>query len=691
MNKISIFRWLVLFLAGFAVVSSSVYGTYMEKRFVVCRDRGQDVLCDPYIVKENDYVLKVFREKGEIAITDLSWFLEMFKRLNPEILDINLIYTNQRVLIPLKIIEPGTLEGQETGVVSIPLITITNISVKIQGKATQHIVEEGDSVSKLLERQFGATSGRSQKEAIEIFKFLNPDIKDLNKIHVGQNINLPVASIKDEPWYPGLFDESGRLVVTEDAAAKAAPTPEALEKIETLKKPVSMEIAQLPDISELPGIAPLPKVEPLKKPEPMEIVELQEISELPEMADLPEIQEPGLQEPEKFAEKPQTAVAMDEKKSDAIETQNEAPLPEPQKPAPLISAKASTTMGPSIFKRAALILDAELLDQGEYFFPRKGYRDLKLDLSTTPVMEFKSGQKALLIQGEKLSLPDQDIIQSFWKDLIVVNIPEHADIRNLLTPLCPVVHRGGCENKIMFEDQGITVSVQGEYIFDKENGPGKTCLTLIDIEDQKTPNAFQLYLASMLIDVSEWIDSGSYFGPVQRYESLGAPAQSVSELTEGATSQDFVRRVSSVLGFKYEEQLEIAFDYAGFKVKTISNLLSASPGREVLVDFGEFQGDALKSVETTGFRVVQIKPGQDDLYVLKSLLHGMTIKFKENPTFWAAERRRIHNSSIQVPGLLIEYSTNPDELGILVSLVPVHPQLVSFLNQSGIRVIRLAR
>jgi hypothetical protein len=678
MKKTKIFRWLFLFLAGCAIISPPVFGTYLEKRFVVCRDQGQDVLCDPYIVKENDYVLKVFREKGEIATTDLSWFLEMFKRLNPDVLDINLIYPNQRILVPLKIIEPGALEGQESGVVSVPLITITNIPVQIKGKSTQYIVAEGDSVSRLLSRQFGASNGRSYKEAMEIFKFLNPDIKDPNKIHVGQKINLPVSSIKDESWYPELFDESGQMVVTEEAAANAAPAPEPmaqpLEKIEPLEMPGPMEIAELPDIPELPEISSLPKIEPLP--------DTAELEELPEIAALPEILEP---EP---AQEPAAAKAPTSE-GEALLAQEETPEPEPEKKAPMLSAKASYTMGPSIFQKAARILGAELLDQGEYFFPRKGYKDLKLDLSVTPVMESVSGQKLLLIQGESISLPDQEVIQSFWKTVMMVNIPEDAVLRDLLTPVCPVIHRGGCEGSITFEDQGVVVSVRGEYIFDKEDEPGKICVTLIDTEDQKTPNAFQLYLASMMIDSSEWIDSGSYFGPVQRYGMIGQSSQPDAILNAGLPPQEFVRRLAPVFGFSYNEQLEVAFDYAGFQVKTFSNLLSAGPGREILVDFGDLQGDALKSAETTGFPIIQIKPSDDDMTVLKSLMKGLAIGFKENPTFWAAERRRIHNSSFQVPGLLIEYSKNPDELGMLVSFVPVHPYLISFLNHSGIRVIRI--
>ncbi len=681
MKKNRIFRWLILFLAGCGVVSSPVLGTYLEKKFVVCRDRGQDVLCDPYIVKENDSVLKVFREKGEIASKDLSWFLEMFKRLNPEIKDINLIFPNQRILVPLKVIAPGTLEGQESGVVSIPLITITNIPVKIQGKSTQYIVAEGDSVSKLLARQFGASSGRSYREAVELFKFLNPDIKNLDKIRVGQKINLPVAAIKEESWYPGIFDESGRLVVTEEAAAKAAPVEAPkqamppLEKIEPLDMPPPLEMADLPELSELPQIPPLAAVEPL--PEKLEL------AELPEIEALPEISQP---EPA-----PQIIQPQEQKKAktpEAVALSHQAASSPPEKPAPVITTKTYAS-GPSIFKRAATILGAELLDQGEYYFPRKGFKDLKLDLSVTPVMEFDSGRKALLVQGNALSPADQEVIHSYWTNLMVVNIPDSADVRDLLTPLCPMIHRGGCENKIMFDDHGITVTVQGEYIFDKENEPGKTCLTLIDIEDQKTPNSFQLYLASMMIDISEWIDSGSYFGPVQRYHFPYPSPPTMAALGGRQSPQEFVRNFALVFGCKYDEQLEISFDYAGFQVKTLSNMLTAAPGNEILVDFGDFQGDAVKSVESTGFRVVQLKPTDDGLSMLKKLLQGLSLGFRENPTFWAAERRKIHNSSFQVPGLLIEYAGDPNDLATLVSFVPVNMHLIAFLNQSGIRVIQL--
>jgi len=58
---------------------------FLYKSYIVHQDRGRDILCDPYIVKKNDYVLKLFKQKGEIAHKDFPEFLRIFKRINPHI------------------------------------------------------------------------------------------------------------------------------------------------------------------------------------------------------------------------------------------------------------------------------------------------------------------------------------------------------------------------------------------------------------------------------------------------------------------------------------------------------------------------------------------------------------------------------------------------------------------------------
>ena len=76
----SLIRLLVC-AAGFLLLAAAAHAAFLEKKFVVCQDQGRDVLCDAYTVKKDDYVTKLFQQRGEIAYRDFPMFLEIFKRL----------------------------------------------------------------------------------------------------------------------------------------------------------------------------------------------------------------------------------------------------------------------------------------------------------------------------------------------------------------------------------------------------------------------------------------------------------------------------------------------------------------------------------------------------------------------------------------------------------------------------------
>ena len=89
------------------IVFRPAYGAFVHKNYVVRYDRGWDILCDPYVVKTNDWIFKLFRQKGEISHKDYPEFLRIFKRLNPHVHDIDRIRPGQHILIPLKESHPG--------------------------------------------------------------------------------------------------------------------------------------------------------------------------------------------------------------------------------------------------------------------------------------------------------------------------------------------------------------------------------------------------------------------------------------------------------------------------------------------------------------------------------------------------------------------------------------------------------
>ncbi len=644
----------VLIVTGVLIMSLSIYGVahaaFLQKQFVVRQDQGRDVLCDSYVVKKDDYVTKLFKQRGEIAYRDFPMFLEIFKRLNPNVKDIDLIFPNQRILVPLKLIAPDTLEGQATGTVTIPLITITNIPRQLLQNSMNYVVQQGDCVSVLIARNFGRYSTRPYKEALKIFKYLNPQLKDLNLIHVGQTVNIPVATVRDESWYQELFDAAGELMVAEETE-EAVREETQIEVIEEFG-----EIAELEEIAEVPVFDEIP-VETVQAPEPEPVVA------------------PPLED--KSEEKIDEPIKEKVKEEKPVEKKTEKPL----KSEPL-------TPLPSIFKKAAAIFGAELLDKGEYFFPRSGQADLSLDLAATPVMEFHSGLRILFAKKESLSLPEQGVIASFWKNLQIVTLSYDASLRELLYTICQLIDKNGCRNTFSINDRGVTATIRGDLIYDNPSGPGQVCVTLIDHPGQKMSDDLYHYLSGKQLVLSEWIDGENIFGPV----SVGDAAKPLpGYLITPDTSQQalFIKDFAAAVGMNYQENVEISFPYAGFQVKAYSNLLSVSSGKEFLVDFGDLQGDAIESIEATGFHVLQISPGQGYQSIVSDLLRVVSVRQSEDPVFRGADRTQDYNVSIQVPGRLITMISDRGKMKILITYITLDDHILSFLNRAGIRVMKI--
>jgi hypothetical protein len=199
--------------------SSLVY-----KNYIVRYDRGWDILCEPYVVKKNDWVLKIFRQKGEIAHKDFRDFLGIFKRLNPHIKDVDMIRPGQGIDIPLRKLEHGSLTGQASGVVTIPFVTLTQVSEVIKTHSKSYEVQRGDTVSKLLASKYGRYGTRSYQEGVKLFQAANPQITNLDLIYEGQRVYLPDPAIREQSFYASMYDAQGNLRESLPSCAARAPS-----------------------------------------------------------------------------------------------------------------------------------------------------------------------------------------------------------------------------------------------------------------------------------------------------------------------------------------------------------------------------------------------------------------------------------------------------------------------------------
>jgi len=100
------------------------------KTFTIGTWRGTDILCEPYKVKKNDWIYKIFRKKGKLSETDFPLFINIFKHLNPHIPDPDTIRPGQKITIPLKKLDPLDSAYQEKSKVIVPILEMNELTKK---------------------------------------------------------------------------------------------------------------------------------------------------------------------------------------------------------------------------------------------------------------------------------------------------------------------------------------------------------------------------------------------------------------------------------------------------------------------------------------------------------------------------------------------------------------------------------
>lgn len=607
---------LCIWITAFVVVSLPllVSAAFYEKDYEVRSFREKDVLCDPYVVQEDDYVIRILKQRGDIAHKDFPKFLEIFKHINPDVGDIDRIYPLEKILIPLRIIPPGTLEGQESGKVSIPVITITNLPRALKSNSEVYRVKYGDWVSRLIAERFGEYGTESYERGLELFRKLNPDIEDLGKIRAGSEIRLPDPDIQNRPWYGSLF---------EDRKDNDQPDEEMTEQLLAGHNQV-----------------------------------------------------------------------MNDTSMDAAEKENQKDAKEEEK-----SGKSANLPLPvqwfkdlSVFETAAEIVDAEIIDEGHYFFPKKQGRDFRLELSRSPVIELDNGKKLLFTRQKALSPREQMIIQDYWEDMEVVFVPADPELLTVLEKLINAIDPRGYEKRMDIDGNGVSVAVRGRFIYNSiKKEDSRVCLNIVSEPEMRTPPAVSDYVSRHDIELREWVEKDDRSGWVLREPRRNTSDRNLPAV-EAGSPEKLVEAAGEMLGLRYHDKVEISFPYGGFQVKASVAMLSNGDQSEVIVDYGSLKGDAVASIEESGFRVLQIEDAQDVETLLDSLAGVLPVDLEKDPMFWTADRPRIYNTSVQIPGWLLTSAENNGGGGLLVTQARLADALVDYLHEdAGVKVIRLRR
>jgi len=196
----------ILSLAQPFLASAEAMKTYL-KQYSIFTYENQDYLCEPYQVKKNDWLYKIFRQKGEISAEDFPKFLSIFRTINPKLSNIDAIEPGNQVLIPLKRISRNTYKEKQKGIVEVPVLSFSADlkEEKLAAFIKKHTIQRGDTVSTLLDRAFLEKGGTVSETGKKVFAHLNPKIRDIDRIYLGSQVLIPDPAILNQPWFKSFF------------------------------------------------------------------------------------------------------------------------------------------------------------------------------------------------------------------------------------------------------------------------------------------------------------------------------------------------------------------------------------------------------------------------------------------------------------------------------------------------------
>ncbi|MBN1930325.1 MAG: LysM peptidoglycan-binding domain-containing protein [Desulfobacterales bacterium] len=580
------------FLSGFKkiffiiwfLVPFSANSAILHKSYIVEQDQGTDILCDPYIVQKNDYVLKLFSQKGEISHQDFPEFLNIFARINPHISDVNKICPGQHILIPLKKLSPNTLTGQSSGIVTIPFVTISNIAETIQTYSKKYKVHRGDCISKIISRSYGIYGTEAYDQGVKLFKLINPDVTDLNRIYAGQTINIPEPTLQDQPWYKSLFDSSGNI-----------------------------------------------------------------------------------------------------RKNKIISTENGFDITGSEP----LQSQATINDSISVFAQVASILEAKLLNEGKYHFPKQGENDLELDLSYFPLLTMGDRFRILFSKNDEIPKADVELIKSFWRNLKIVSISSEPSVKEVLDAVVAAMGDDFTKKQVLFSDNGIEVDVRAEWIIykptEKGNKAGYDCINLIKSSNERTPDSICRYLEEKNITIKDIIDkekNSNSNTKVLRHKISGSDIITI----KGSDRKHFVNELLLSMGYNYSQNVNITFPYAGIQVEAVSNLLQKNDGTSLLIDFGDFYGDAILAIKNSGLNIIQLKDENKLDTFISIILESIGDPYVINPNFTAVESPIDYNTRLTIPGFLVKAG---EKSRIMIVRMLLHDEIVQFLQEQGIKIIMI--
>lgn len=535
-----------------------------------------------------------------------------------------------------------------------------------------HAVEEGEWIWKIL-RERELLEKRNLAEILEILKTLNPHLENLDHIHPGQKILVPLTLAPAQgvmAFAPRGEPEPVDLASLEDMDLKGYTVRPGDSLIKIINREYEEPDAAFYD-RYLKAFERLnPSIRDLDRIYPGQVVRLPVFT--PEVVRMP-IETPPPPEPEEETET-MPELAMDPPPASSVQMGPAESTPDPLR----------DNLG-----RIVQALGEEWIQQGQHYIPLKGQGEINLRADRYPMIDLSNGIKVIVDLQHAIPGSMASLIESTWDHYRIVHLEEEDDLNAALERILPECDLGTLyrRGEAVYLEGAIPVKLTGDWILRRSGRTGKEerifLITLLDEHTPPTPMPVRRYLSRRGVTVVD-------FPPPAGPEDMLPPPEPV--LSSGPDLAGLVETLLDLNGFDFMRNVEMPVydrkDGADFNLFVKADYLLEKEGRKLLLDLRGAGSNIITLLKERDLSYLSLAGEEHPVQALSRLLSFLGVPFQAGPVdLMATHREGFHNIRFRIPGASFQDSASRR---LLATMQDLPEEVRKLLAEEGYRVLRLS-
>jgi len=360
------------------------------------------------------------------------------------------------------------------------------------------------------------------------------------------------------------------------------------------------------------------------------------------------------------------------------------PIEKPLKPkTPLLSRELR-----DIFEQ----IGEEWVDSGEQFIPLKSGGHVKLEADSFPTLNLRNGRMLIIDSRNELPEDIARLIESDWQSYKVVRLEPHDNLKAALDKLLAAsgyhdVLRSGERLKLQSD---IDISLAGDWVIIPQKAVGNTpediiTLTLISTPMERTPLVVKRYLKRLGVTILDYPDF-----PLSKKAEEEIPLEKIP--FEKGSRSSLPTLLLHLSGQPFSTDVKIPVYQSretGFSLIIHADIFFSRAGSECIIDTTGLSLDIIELLTKHRFRVLTLADEKDPRKITELVLDFLDMEFDPRPhDFLVSSRDEARNITLTIQGIRF---SDKDNRKILAADTTLPDEVAVFLNQKGYHLLELGQ